>query len=73
MGAEQSTIDNTVGARYGFHVLRVDELSPAAKAGLIAYFDYIVAVNGVEIVSFSCHFDEKFVYHSLFSFKSHLM
>lgn len=51
MGAEQSKIDNAAGARYGFHVLRVDELSPAAKAGLIAYFDYIVAVNGVEIVS----------------------
>jgi len=61
MGSEQSKVDNAAGARYGFHVLRVDELSPAAKAGFIAYFDYIVAVNGVEIVSHAVLMDILFI------------
>lgn len=49
MGAEQSKI-NGGETRYGFNVLRIDENSPAHTAGLIPLFDYIVAVNGVEIV-----------------------
>ncbi|KAJ3365136.1 Golgi reassembly-stacking protein 2 [Allomyces arbusculus] len=30
----------------GFHVLKVKENSPASDAGLVAYFDFIVAING---------------------------
>ncbi|KAJ3359494.1 hypothetical protein GGF32_009221 [Allomyces javanicus] len=30
----------------GFHVLKVKEHSPASDAGLVAYFDFIVAING---------------------------
>jgi hypothetical protein len=56
MGAAQST--DTVGgengraeeAQYGFQVLRVDEHSPAADARLIPFFDYIISVNGVQVV-----------------------
>lgn len=51
MGAEQSTIKEAGAQRHGFHVLRVDEGSPAATAGLVAFFDYIVSVNGVEVLA----------------------
>lgn len=49
MGVEQSKVSGE-GNRYGFHVLRVDASSPAAQSNLIPYFDYIVTVNGVEIL-----------------------
>lgn len=54
MGAAQST--DTVGGsnpdevQYGFQVLRVDEHSPAFDAKLIPFFDYIISVNGVQVV-----------------------
>lgn len=58
MGAAQST--DTVGGgerpeeiQYGFQVLRVDEHSPAADARLVPFFDYIISVNGVQVVT--CH------------------
>ncbi|KAF9185080.1 Golgi reassembly-stacking protein 2 [Haplosporangium sp. Z 767] len=35
--------------RYGYHVLRVKEDSPADKAGLRPFFDYIVAVNNIRL------------------------
>ena len=55
MGAAQST--DTVGGsspdevQYGFQVLRVDEHSPAFDAKLIPFFDYIISVNGVQVVN----------------------
>lgn len=49
MGAEQSRVSGQQ-TKFAFHVLRVDEHSPAARAMLVPYFDYIVSVNGVEIV-----------------------
>lgn len=44
------SISRDENPRYGYHVLRVDSNSPAAAAKLIPYFDYIVAVNGVDVV-----------------------
>lgn len=56
MGAAQST-DTVSGSganpddvQYGFHVLRVDEHSPAHDAKLVPFFDYIIYVNGVQVV-----------------------
>jgi C-terminal processing protease CtpA/Prc len=48
MGAEQSNLASE--AEYAFHVLRIDENSPAAVAKLVPFFDYIVSVNGVKVV-----------------------
>lgn len=45
MGAAESTLEKTA-----FHVLKVVEKSPAFAAGLIPYFDYIVAVNNIPVV-----------------------
>lgn len=53
MGAAQSTdtvgVDSD-GARYGFNVLRIDPGSPAEEARLSPFFDYIISVNGVQVV-----------------------
>ncbi|KAJ3113409.1 Golgi reassembly-stacking protein 1 [Phlyctochytrium bullatum] len=35
----------------GLHVLKVETSSPAAKAGFQPYFDYIVGVNGQDLVN----------------------
>ncbi|KAF9438646.1 hypothetical protein BGZ76_006207 [Entomortierella beljakovae] len=35
--------------RLGYHVLRVKDDSPAFKAGIRPFFDYIVAINGVRL------------------------
>lgn len=56
MGAEQSK-HQSEGTIHAFHVLRVDENSPAASAKLVPYFDYIVSVNGVEVVIHKISFD----------------
>ena len=37
-------------SRFGYHVLRVKPDSPASKATLVSYFDYIVAVNDQLVV-----------------------
>lgn len=50
MGADQSKLGDSSTPKHAFNVLRVDENSPAAQAKLQPYFDYIVSVNGVEIV-----------------------
>lgn len=50
MGADQSKLGESSTIKHAFNVLRVDEHSPAARAKLHPYFDYIVSVNGVEIV-----------------------
>ncbi|KAF9437470.1 Golgi reassembly-stacking protein 2 [Entomortierella beljakovae] len=35
--------------RYGYHVIRVKDNSPAAQSGLRPFFDYIMAVNGIRL------------------------
>lgn len=35
--------------RFGYHVLRVKDGSPAQSSGIRPYFDYIVAINGVRL------------------------
>lgn len=40
MGQEQSSVPE-----HGYHVLRVSPNSPGARAGLVAYFDFIVGVG----------------------------
>lgn len=45
MGAEQSTLDGK-----GYHVLRIQESSPAHHADLQPFFDYIVGINGEKLV-----------------------
>ncbi|CAO3637594.1 unnamed protein product [Cunninghamella echinulata] len=35
--------------RYGFHILKVKENSPAFHAGIEQFFDYIVAINGINL------------------------
>lgn len=52
MGAAESrsltstSSDVNIRGRIGFHVLRVADGSPAAVAGIEAYFDYVVGVSG---------------------------
>ncbi|RUS29190.1 GRASP55/65 PDZ-like domain-containing protein, partial [Jimgerdemannia flammicorona] len=47
MGGAQSTEGN----RYGYHILKVRENSPAYFAGIEPFFDYIVGINGIKLVS----------------------
>ncbi|KAF9099255.1 Golgi reassembly-stacking protein 2 [Mortierella sp. GBA35] len=35
--------------RHGYHVLMVKENSPASRAGLRPYFDYIMGINGIRL------------------------
>ncbi|KAF9904906.1 Golgi reassembly-stacking protein 2 [Linnemannia zychae] len=35
--------------RHGYHVLMVKENTPAARAGLRPYFDYIMGINGIRL------------------------
>ena len=59
MGANQSnllpteaadSISAKLSARHGFQILRVHPNSPVSEANVFPYFDYIIAVNGVEVV-----------------------
>ncbi|KAL1918857.1 uncharacterized protein VTP21DRAFT_2879 [Calcarisporiella thermophila] len=43
MGASQSA----EGPRHGYHVMRVKENSPAEKAGIEPFFDFIIGINGL--------------------------
>ncbi|KAI8141533.1 GRASP55/65 PDZ-like domain-containing protein [Fennellomyces sp. T-0311] len=45
MGGAQSSEQG----RYGFHVLKVKENSPAYHAGIEQFFDYIIGINGVRV------------------------
>ncbi|KAI9278380.1 GRASP55/65 PDZ-like domain-containing protein [Phascolomyces articulosus] len=45
MGGTQSSEQG----RYGFHVLKVKENSPAYHAGIDQFFDYIIGINGVSV------------------------
>lgn len=66
MGANQSnltgqSIDNQLNEsisaklsfRHGFQILRVHPNSPVSEAHVHPYFDYIIAINGVEVVHYS--------------------
>ncbi len=50
MGAGTSTLEVPGGGTEGYQVIKVQDNSPGQRAGLEAYFDYIVAVNGVRLV-----------------------
>lgn len=41
-----NSIDIPGGGTEGYHVLKVQENSPGSKAGLEAFFDFIIAING---------------------------
>lgn len=49
MGLGSSNLKVPGGGSEGFHVLRVQDGSPGHKAGLEAYFDFIVSVNGFRL------------------------
>jgi predicted metalloprotease with PDZ domain len=52
VGTSSSLHDPQLGHNtVAFHVLRVAENSPAAQAGLDPFFDFIVGVNGTQLVS----------------------
>lgn len=51
MGVGGSSLNIPGGGTDGYHVLRVHDNSPGFKAGLEAFFDFIVAINGVRLVS----------------------
>nr|XP_022913622.1 Golgi reassembly-stacking protein 2 [Onthophagus taurus] len=44
-----NSIDVPGGGTEGYHILKVQENSPGSKAGLQAFFDYIVAINGTRL------------------------
>lgn len=46
MGIGGSSLEIPGGGTEGYHVLKVQDNSPGSRAGLEAFFDYIVAVNG---------------------------
>ncbi|KAK9879627.1 hypothetical protein WA026_006693 [Henosepilachna vigintioctopunctata] len=48
MGNTES-IDIPGGGTEGYHILRVQENSPGSRAGLQAFFDFIVAINGIRL------------------------
>ena len=62
MGANQSSLITTaadqtadsvsakLSSRHGFQILRVHPNSPVSEAHVFPYFDYIIAINGVEVV-----------------------
>lgn len=44
-----SSIDIPGGGTEGYHVLRVQENSPGSRAGLEAFFDFIISINGTRL------------------------
>src|ERR1700722_13083862 len=46
MGIGGSSLQIPGGGTEGYHVLKVHDNSPGARAGLEAFFDFVVAVNG---------------------------
>lgn len=44
-----TSVDIPGGGTEGYHVLRVQENSPGSKAGLQAFFDFIVAISGTRL------------------------
>ena len=61
MGANQSTINSNeseafsvsarLSNRHAFQILKVHPNSPVSEAKVYEYFDYIIAINGVEVVN----------------------
>lgn len=51
MGASESTLEVPGGGSEGYQIIKVQENSPGDAAGLEAFFDFIVAVNGARLVS----------------------
>ncbi len=39
-----------LASRHGFQILRVHPNSPVSEAHLQAYFDFIISINGVDVV-----------------------
>lgn len=60
MGASQSNLNGgelvkdsisaKLSARHGFQILKVHPNSPVSEANVQPYFDYIIAINSVEVV-----------------------
>ncbi|KAL3283610.1 hypothetical protein HHI36_006748 [Cryptolaemus montrouzieri] len=48
MGNSES-VDIPGGGTEGYHILRVQDNSPGSRAGLQAFFDFIVAINGIRL------------------------
>lgn len=44
-----SSVDIPGGGTEGYHVLRVQDDSPGSRAGLQAFFDFIIAINGTRL------------------------
>lgn len=61
MGANQSNLSENnadsvsakLAARHGFQILRVHPNSPVSEARIFPYFDFIISINGVEVVILS--------------------
>ena len=49
MGGSQSVPEIPGGGTEGYHVLRVQDGSPGQKAGLEAFFDFIVAIGNTRL------------------------
>ena len=44
------SISAKLSSRHGFQILKVHPNSPVSEANVQPYFDYIIAINGVEVV-----------------------
>lgn len=61
MGASQSTLNDPndqsasskLARRHAFQILKVHPNSPVSETIIFPYFDYIIAVNSVEVVTSS--------------------
>ncbi|KAF9906031.1 Golgi reassembly-stacking protein 2 [Linnemannia zychae] len=49
--------------RLGYHVLRVKDDSPAYRAGIRPFFDYIIAVNGVRLNTETTYLQDQMLAH----------
>ncbi|CAF0808102.1 unnamed protein product [Rotaria sordida] len=58
MGLGGSNLKIPGGGTEGFHVLRVQDGSPGHKAGLEAYFDFIVSISGIRLDTDNDRFKE---------------
>lgn len=51
MGGSSSIPEVLDGSKSGYHVLKVQDGSPGAEAGLEAYFDFIISIGNTRLVS----------------------
>jgi hypothetical protein len=54
-GQEASHLAGQLANRHGFQILRIHENSPVSEVQAFPYFDYIIAINGVIVVSSRAH------------------